>query len=151
MQKTFMFSLILSGLMLFCGISSTYAQQEGNSILGVWYNTEKDAKIEIYNCEDKICGKIVWMEDPQEADGRPKLDGNNPNEELQILPVLGLNLLTNFELNKKNEWDGGKIYDPKNGKTYSCVMKLQKNGDLEVRGYVGFSLLGRTVTWTRAE
>ncbi|MTI31608.1 DUF2147 domain-containing protein, partial [Xanthovirga aplysinae] len=93
----------------------------------------------------------VWMEEPNDENGSPKLDSNNPDNNLVHKPILGLNLLTNFEFKGKNEWEGGNIYDPNNGKTYSCVMKLKNNGDLQVRGYVGFSLLGRTVIWTRAE
>ncbi len=51
-----------------------------------------------------------------------------------------------------NEWSGGEILDPDNGKSYSCYIKVKDNGQrLHVRGYIGFSLLGRTQIWHRAE
>ena len=49
-----------------------------------------------------------------------------------------------------DEWNGGHIMDPKNGKTYKCKVKLADGGKkLDVRGFIGFSLLGRTQTWER--
>ena len=47
-------------------------------------------------------------------------------------------------------WKDGKIYDPESGKTYSCELKLKNNNILEVKGYLGFSWVGRTVEWTKA-
>ena len=61
---------------------------------------------------------------------------------------IGLEILRNFKFDNDDEWEGGKIYDPESGKTYSCNMSLTGN-ELKVRGYVGVSLLGRTETWTR--
>jgi uncharacterized protein (DUF2147 family) len=61
---------------------------------------------------------------------------------------MGLDILSGFKYGGGNIWQDGKIYDPKNGKTYSCKMTLEGN-ELKVRGYVGFSLLGRTTVWTR--
>jgi uncharacterized protein (DUF2147 family) len=46
-------------------------------------------------------------------------------------------------------WKGGTIYDPDNGKLYKCKMTLTEPKRLEVRGYIGFSFIGRTVVWTR--
>lgn len=52
----------------------------------------------------------------------------------------------------ENEFTGGEILDPENGKVYKCKMKLSDDGSkLEVRGFIGFSLLGRSQTWTREE
>ena len=140
--------LIMAILVLMSSI--TYSQDGSEAIVGHWYNTEKDAKIEIYKCESKFCGKVVWLEEPNDDMGQAKRDANNPELGLQSETILGLNLLTDFDYSGKNEWEGGKIYDPKNGKTYSCIIKLKENGDLEVRGFVGFSILGRTVRWTSA-
>lgn len=118
-------------------------------ILGVWYNTEKDGKIEIFKEGDKYHGKLVWLKEPEE-DGQPKLDKNNSEESKRSRPLKGLKLLRDFEY-QAGAWENGTIYDPKNGKTYSCTMKLKNHDVLEVRGYVGISLIGRSVEWTRAE
>jgi uncharacterized protein (DUF2147 family) len=61
-----------------------------------------------------------------------------------------LPILKDFEFTGKSTWENGTIYDPKNGKTYSCYLILQPDKTLKVRGYVGVSMLGRTTIWTRA-
>jgi uncharacterized protein (DUF2147 family) len=64
---------------------------------------------------------------------------------------MGMVLMKDFEYDAKNVWDDGEIYDPKSGKTYSCKMTLIDPDRLEVRGYIGISLIGRTDNWTRAK
>ncbi len=118
------------------------------SIIGQWYTTDKGAIVEIYQCGDKICGKIIWLKEPNKENGTPKTDENNPDNKKHNDPIIGLNMLKGFVANGNNKWEDGEIYDPKNGKTYACNMEL--DGEvLEVRGYVGISLFGRTEKWTR--
>jgi len=59
-----------------------------------------------------------------------------------------LDIVWGFKYKGKNRWVKGKIYDPDNGKTYSCKMKLVDN-ELKVRGFIGISLFGRTTVWTK--
>lgn len=122
-----------------------------DAIEKTWYNQEKTAKVKVFKATDgKFYGKIVWLKEPNNAQGKPRTDINNPKKEHQNDALLGLQMLKNFEKDGSHGYSGGTIYDPKNGKTYSCKMTL--NGDkLDVRGYVGISLLGRTTTWTMAE
>ena len=134
-------------MLLFSGILSAKAQQ-ADAITGVWNNTEKDGQIEIFKENGKYSGKIVWLKDPSE-NGKPKLDKNNANASLRNQPILGLKILKDFTF-EEGTWEDGTIYDPKNGKTYSCVISLKSPEVLEVRGYIGVSLLGRTVLWSRA-
>lgn len=118
------------------------------SILGQWYTTDKGAIVEIYQCGNKLCGKIIWLKEPNKDDGKPKTDENNPDKSKHMQPIIGLNILKNFVDKGNNSWEDGEIYDPENGKTYSCNMSL--NGSvLEVRGYIGLSLFGRTEKWTK--
>jgi len=63
---------------------------------------------------------------------------------------MGLNLLEGLRFDD-GIWDDGTIYDPKSGKTYSCQITLKSANILEVKGYIGFSLIGRTVEWTKAK
>ena len=135
---------------LFFSLGQSFAggtEAPGDAIVGVWLTEEKDAKIEIYKEEGKYYGKLIWGEDIYDAQGRSKLDDKNPDKDLQKRPLKGLLLLKNFHY-KNDEWKGGTIYDPENGKTYSCVMELKGNM-LKVTGYIGFSWIGRTVKWTR--
>ena len=139
---------IISIFMLGCFISGNlYAQANPDAILGIWFNEEKDAKIKIYKEGGKFFGKIVWH---KTGDDISAYDENNPDPELQKRKKVGLVILTGFEFDD-GQWEEGEVYDPKNGKTYSCVIKLQKDGVLYVRGYIGISLLGRTAHWTKAE
>jgi uncharacterized protein (DUF2147 family) len=127
-----------------------------DDILGVWNNQERTAKIELYTCGEKFCGKIVELKDPNYPEGSeegvpgtPKLDNNNPDPKLRRTPRLGLIIVRDFVYNGENKWVDGKVYDPKKGKTYSGKMTLVSPGRLELRGFIGISLFGRTATWTR--
>ena len=117
----------------------------------LWYNEEKTAKIQIYKATDgKFYGKIVWLRVPNAEDGKPKVDKNNPDKNRVNDPLLGLVLLKGFKKDGEKGYEDGTIYDPKNGKTYSC--KITNKGDLlDVRGYIGFSFIGRTTVWTKAD
>ncbi len=120
------------------------------SIIGQWYTTNKAGIVEIYQCGSKLCGKIIWLKEPNKDNGQPKTDENNPDASKRNQPIIGLNILKGFVADGENKWDDGEVYDPENGKTYSCKMTL-KGSTLEVRGYVGVSLFGRTETWTRVK
>lgn len=134
-------------LFLFLGVYRAAAQDR---IEGIWYNEEKTAKIKIYKAKnDKYYGKIHWLKEPV-ANGKERTDENNPDKGKRSEPLLGLIVLKGFEKDGTDKYDEGTIYDPKNGKTYSCTI-THKGEKLDVRGYVGVSLLGRTAVWTKAE
>lgn len=118
-------------------------------ILGLWDTGE--SHVEIYSCEELLCGRIAKLDEPLDEDGNAKLDKNNPEPALQSRPILGMDLIAGFSRAGKRKWEDGTIYDPRDGKTYKCVIKLQRDGTLKVRGYVGIPLLGKTVVWTRVE
>ncbi len=121
---------------------------KAQSIEGYWLNEEKEGKIEIFKHTDgKYYGKLVWLKEPN-RDGKPKLDINNKDEKLRDKPVLGLIILKGFTKDG-DIYSDGKIYDPKNGKTYACKITPKDNNTLSIRGYIGISLIGRTTTWTR--
>ncbi len=140
--------LVLLFFILGCFLSrDLFAQANPDAILGIWYNEEKDAKIKVYKENGEFFGKIVWH---KTGEGISAYDENNPEPDLRKRKKVGLVILTDFEFDD-GQWDDGEIYDPKSGKTYSCVIKLQKDGSIHVRGYIGISLLGRTTQWTKAE
>lgn len=132
-------------------ISSLSAFAQKDKLEGYWLSDSKNAKIQIYRSKDsKFYGKIVWLKEPM-RDGKPKVDARNPDEKLKTRPIVGLVILKGLESEGEGNYDDGSIYDPKNGKTYSCKATLRDNGELALRGYMGVSLLGRTSTWTRAD
>jgi len=130
-------------------ISTNNFQNSGDDILGIWETDDGKAKIEIYKASGKYSGKIVWLKEPNNESGQAKRDKENPDKELRNRPILGINLVRDFKFDGDDRWEGGKIYDPENGKTYSCYMKLRK-GKLQVRGYIRLTMFGRTVTWARS-
>ena len=129
-------------------ILSLSANAAADDILGEWYNGTKEAKIQIYKSGSEYSGKIIWLKVPNE-NGKPKVDDKNPDPAKRNNKTLGLVILKDFVNTKDNKWEKGTIYDPKNGKEYSCEMTLKTPKVLDVRGYIGFSFIGRTDTWTR--
>lgn len=123
-----------------------------DQICKVWYNQEKTSRLEVSQTGSTFEAKIIWLDQPNE-NGKPKVDKENPDDKLKSRQVLGLNVLHNLHKSKDdpNFYEGGKIYDPKNGKTYDCHLTYKGN-TMELRGYVlGMSFLGRTSVWTLAE
>lgn len=140
----------ISLLLLFTAISFSGFSQTSDAILGKWINSSGEAHIDISKKGDKFFGKIVWLKAPKDEKGQAKLDVKNPEANLKTRPILGLEMLKDFVYDD-GKWVDGKIYDPKTGKTYSCNMNIKSNGDLNVRGYIGISLIGRSDTWKRVK
>ena len=131
--------------------ATALASAQSLSPLGIWTNSDRKATFEIYKCGEKLCGKIVTLAAPNDAAGKPKTDSQNPEPKLRSRPRLGLVFMTGFQYDADNKWDDGKIYDPESGKTYSCYMKMDNANKMEVKGYIGFSLIGKSQTWTRVK
>lgn len=142
-------NILLTAMLLLTVPAFSFAQN-ADAVTGTWFNEEKDARIQIYRSGDKYFGKIVWIANPFEPDGKtPRKDSKNADPSLRNRSILNMVILSNFEYDD-GEWEDGRIYDPKSGKTYSSKMKLKGN-TLDIRGYVGVSMFGRTTVWTRAQ
>jgi uncharacterized protein (DUF2147 family) len=135
--------LITYFLLPFIGI----CQNSSTAILGTWLTQIEDANIEIYQKQGKFYGRVVWIAEPNDEDGNPKIDGNNSDERLNKRPIMGIDILYGFTYDD-GEWSGGYIYDPKKGEIYDCKLWIE-DGDLKVRGYLGW--LYDTKTWTRVK
>ena len=139
MRTTFL--LLFSTLILH---ANSFANSGPDVILGEWLSQEKDGKISIYKQGDKYYGKISWGKTP----GRK--DAKNPDAKLKNRDLIGLVILQDFKYTG-SAWENGKIYDPNSGKTYDCILKVKDNYKvLDIRGYVGMPMFGRTATWTRS-
>ena len=142
-------ALCLVMIMLIPVIVSAQKSSSSDAILGVWFNAEKDAKIEIVKEDGKYFGTVIWLKNPLNAQGKPKTDTENPDAKLRKRPRLGLTVLTGLEYKSGNKYYNGKVYDPKSGKTYSAQAQLANHNLLKLRGFIGISLIGRTSEWTR--
>lgn len=146
----YMFNLSLAAIVFTITSSFSTAEDNPDAIVGVWKTGEGNALVRIYKNGDTYQGKVVWLKEPVDPEtGKPKVDKNHPDEASRTRPVLGLINIWGFKYIEKNKWDEGNIYDPKNGNTYSCTIKMINSNTLEVRGYIGVALIGRTDTWTR--
>ncbi|MBM3403773.1 MAG: DUF2147 domain-containing protein [Bacteroidetes bacterium] len=131
-------------------IEAMAQKRKADDVLGTYLNEERSGKIEVFKKDGKYFGKIIWLRDPIDREtGKPKLDKLNPDPNMRKNPVLNMLVLKNFVFDGTDEWEDGTIYDPKNGKTYSCYVEFESVTRLKIRGYIGISLLGRTTYWNK--
>ena len=147
--------LLLLALLLTLGIAHPAAAQ-GDAILGHWLTEGGKATVEITKDGDTFKGQILEIGEPTyPADdpmaGQKRVDRNNPDKSLRDRPIVGLVILTGLKAAGGKAYESGRIYDAESGKTYKAKAEINDEGNLDMRGYVGFSLIGRTTTWTRVE
>ena len=144
LKPRFMKKYFFSLMFVLAPLCATFAQ----GVVGKWKLEDGSAIVEVYQQGDAYNGKIVWLANPTEADGSPAVDENNPDPKLRSRQLIGLNMLSGLK-KSGNEYSGGTIYDPGNGKTYNCSMQVEGN-TLKVRGSLDKrGLLGRTMNWFR--
>ncbi len=115
-----------------------------NDVLGEFWSPEKDGKVRIYEKDGIYFGNLFWSSKPN------RLDTENPDESLRSRKVMGQDIFYDFKYDEGDDEWNGYIYDPKSGNTYKCNMWLVDGGKtLKVRGYVGFSWIGRTEEFER--
>jgi uncharacterized protein (DUF2147 family) len=154
--KNNMLRLAMSGLIFMSVLIVGYTRQifaATPSPEGYWRTVPDDdsypALIRIWKENDKIYGKVVKLFPTANNEPNPICDQCNGN--LKNKPVIGMNILYDLKLDG-NEWVGGKILDPRNGNLYNSYIEVIEGGKkLKVRGYIGFSLLGRTQYWNSVD
>lgn len=135
-------SLVLTNF----GIAPAFAQLR-EAALGVWADEDGEAWIEIAPCQDKLCGRIVWLKEPLDENGQPQTDKNNPNPALQSRQILGLMIMAGLQPNAKRTYLEGQVYNAENGKIYE-VFLTPKGQTMEVEGCL-MKYICLSQTWTR--
>lgn len=135
-------NIITTILLLF---SISIFAQNGDVLIGTYMTDKNEGMVEITKRDNKYFGKLVWTKTPG------KLDSNNPDDKQKTEKLAGKEILKDFAFDGKDLWHNGTIYDPKNGKTYSCKITRDEKGNLNVRGYIGVSMLGRTTFWVKVK
>jgi uncharacterized protein (DUF2147 family) len=137
MKKLFSLTLLF--------ISFSLISQNGDALIGTYMTDKNEGMVDIIKKGTKYYGTLTWTKFPE------KLDANNPDPKQKTDKLAGKQILKDFTFNGKDLWHEGTIYDPKNGKTYSCKITRDEKGNLNVRGYIGVSMLGRTTFWVKVK
>lgn len=113
---------------------------------GFWLTEEETAVVRIERCDEGLCGWIHWI-----AEGGRTEDDLNVDRSMRTRPLCGLQILSGFEQNEGNpaEWRQGEVYAADDGRTYSARIRMEEVDRMDLRGYRGITLLGRSQTWTR--
>jgi uncharacterized protein (DUF2147 family) len=137
-------------IVVLLALSTGFMYAQADKVLGIWLTEKKGSQVRVFKATDgKYYGKVEWLEDDKE-----RLDTNNPDINLSKQKVFGSLILKKFNYNtSKSQWDGGTIYDPENGKTYTAFMWFEEApAILHIKGYVmGMKFVGRQTLWTREE
>lgn len=115
---------------------------QADPVHGFWLTENQRAIVEIRPCGATVCGRLAWMAEPNDADGKPKTDVADNT-------LCGLELIGSFMQSRPGSWSDGYIYNPRDGGRYSAWLEVKDRDRLEVHGYVGLSLFGKSQIWTR--
>lgn len=122
------------------------AQTNENAILGRWESDKKDVRLEFFKSGNEYQARLLWGNQIVESDSKTsKKDAKNPDKNLRSRNIIGIISVTGLKWDD-DEYTGGNIYNPPSGDTYKCKVWI-KHGKLNLRGYMGFSLLGQTATF----
>lgn len=130
--------------------SAAQARAADPSVLGYWLAWEDKIMVELYPCDDKVCGKIAWMLKPRfKRSGELRRDTENPDPALQGRLWCGIEAITGLKQAPDGSLQDGRFYYPKDGRTYDLALTPNRDGTLTARGYMGIELIGKSETWIR--
>ena len=139
--------ILISSLTFFASAQSV----QSDDIAGLWETGSGKARVNIIKSGNYFYGRIVWLKEPLNEEGKPKVDKNNPDETKRSTPLLGYRMLSSFEYKGDNLWEDGTIYDPESGSTYSCKITMDDKNTMNIRGFIGIAAFGRTAVWKRLQ
>jgi len=124
--------------------SFVFASETSDKLLGIWYTEKCQAIFEFYWNGQAYAGRLKPLQKPD------LIDINNPQDSLRNRRLDGATTIEGLMFDStKKRWDNGKVYNPEDGKTYSCYCTLTEKGTLLFRGFIGFAALGKSQIWTR--
>lgn len=113
---------------------------------GLWLTQNERSAIELSKCGDALCGKIAWI-----IKGGMQFDEKNPDAARRMVPLCGMTIVSGLKQGKNDpdSWHNGKIYKADDGDMYDAKLTMLSADKLEVRGFMGVSLFGKSQTWAR--
>jgi len=137
--------IVYTIFLMFIGIF-VYAQS-ADAIVGTYLKADGKSKVEFYKTGDTYCGKVVWLKEPNDSEGKPKKDPKNPDKSLRDRPLLGMVTITGLKYEGEGKYGDGKAYRPAEGDEVKFKVKVMGDGTISVTGSkYGFS---KTETWTK--
>lgn len=138
-------------LLFGCG---TAAAQDGDKILGTYrvigMETKEPSNVKIYKNGNTYEAQIIWLERPNDKNGKPRLDVLNPDPALRSVRGDKVVIVKGLKYNAKhNKWIGGRIYNPVTGKTYDAMAEFDSPTKLKMKGYLGTPAFGKNFIWTK--
>ena len=134
--------------MLFATGLQAAVAQPAQRALGIWADEDGKSNIEISDCGGALCGRVVWLKEPYNANGQPKTDINNPDATQRSRPLLGLTIISGLQPDDDSQLKG-LVYNAEDGKVYDLYLK-PKRTTMEVEGCFAVFLCG-SQTWTRVQ
>lgn len=122
-----------------------------NALVGEWWTEEREGRVRFERAPDGTYrGRTSWRAPGPDTDDSPILDRNNPDPKLRRRKTLGIILIWNLAF-EGGEYEGGYVYNPRDGDTYRFEAELLDPDTLKIRGYLGIPLLGQNQIWKRYE
>ena len=118
---------------------------------GVWMPEDKASMVEIYDCGEAKCGRVVWMKDGNDENGEALTDIYNPDPDLRSVPVLGLEIMSEIKPTEDEGVWRGRVYNPQDGRTYDFWLTAESESQIIIEGCGLYNLVCQKHTWDRAE
>jgi uncharacterized protein (DUF2147 family) len=119
------------------GVAAAQSPAPAPDVTGLWIDHTGQGAVEISNCGNKVCGRVVWLKNPDHKSRTGKR-------------ICGTQILGNLQRRSNTAWESGWIYNPEDEERFSAALQLASADTLLVTGYLGIKLLGETFTWRRA-
>lgn len=124
--------------------------QANEAIAGNWATRGFGSIVQLRPCvraPEAMCGRIVWLWEPNDAQGRPRMDNHNPDRGLRARSLIGVEIVRGLRETSPGVWSEGYIYNPDDGRTYTGEIQV-RNGALELRG-CALGVFCQTQIWRR--
>lgn len=116
--------------------------------MGTWLTQTGTSRIRIADCGGALCGTIIWLKDPNDANGKPKTDSNNADAAKKSRPLIGVQIVLGMKPAGADKWNG-QVYNAEDGKTYSGNLTYTGGNSLQLQGCALGGLVCKAQTWTK--
>lgn len=142
--------ILLMFLCLFMAVVNINAQNAADKIVGNYkvLRNGVNSKVKVFKVNDGYRAQVTWVDNLKKKDGTTLTDEKNPDKSKRNVPANEIVLIEKVKYNSKdNVWEGGRIYDPTNGKDYKVKLWFDGDKKLKLRGYIGPFF--ETMEWTK--